>query len=182
MTQQDDTGARNRIEAVEAGGRWFLRRCGTQFWGEGPTLAEAHDELRRREADYHAFLEKARIPPIPVTGLKRWAYGAARPAGRLFAALAIFALLMVPVSYAISTGIGRGIKQAEIKVGGKEFWTALDRRVMELSEERYDLPPDQAERLRLAIRRIVARFRPFASEIGQLFEPVEQSAPAAEKR
>lgn len=186
MTQPQATGApggaHGRIEAVEVGGRWYVRRCETPFWGEGATLSDAHADLQRREGDYDAFLARAGIPPIPVTALRRWSAGIARPVGRTILALALFSLFLVPVSYAISSGIGRGIKQAEIKIGGQEFWTALDRRVMELSEEKYDLPPEQAERLRLALRRIVARFRPFVSEIGQAFEPIETPMPAAEKK
>jgi len=186
MTQQQATGApggaHGRIEAVEVGGRWYVRRCETPFWGEGATLSEAHVDLQRREGDYDAFLARAGIPPIPVTALRRWGAGIVRPVGRTILALALFSLFLVPVSYAISSGIGRGIKQAEIKIGGQEFWAAVDQRVMELSEAKYDLPPEQAERLRLALQRIVARFRPFVSEIGQVFVPMEPPVAAAEKK
>lgn len=176
------TGGRNRIEATEVGGTWFVRRLGTQFWGEGPSLSEAHGDLRRREQDYEAFLERAGIPLIPVTGLKRWLCSAMRPAGRIVAALAIFSLFMVPVSYAISTGIWRGIKQSEIKVGGREFWTRLENGLIEFSTEKHDLPPEQVEKLRAAVHRIVLRIRPFTAELRQIFEPVEEAPPQPEKQ
>ena len=164
-----------RIEATEIGGVWFVRRIDTQFWGEGNSLAEAYDDLSRRESEYATFLERAGIPIIPVTGLKRWFRRIGRPAGRLFAALAIFALFMVPVSYAISMGIARGVKQSEIKVGGREFWTRLEKGLIDFSKEKHDLPPEQAEELRQAVHRIVKRIRPFTSELRLILEPVDPS-------
>jgi len=171
-----------RIEASEINGRWFARRVDTQFWGEGGSLAGAYDDLSRREAEYATFLERAGIPIIPVTGLKKWARGIGRPAGRLFASLAIFALFMVPVSYAISMGIARGVKQAEIKVGGREFWTRMERGLIEFSTAKHDLPPEQAEELRQAVRRIVERIRPYSSELRLILEPVDATAPSAERK
>lgn len=168
-----------RIEASEVDGRWFVRRVDTQFWGEGTSLADAYADLTRREAQYAEFLERAGIPIIPVTGIKRWLRRVGRPAGRLFAALAIFALFMVPVSYAISMGIARGIKQSEIKVGGREFWTKLEKGLIDFSKEKHDLPPEQVEELRQAVHRIVARIRPFTSELRLILEPVESGPSAA---
>ena len=182
MSEERSGGARDRIEASEVGGTWYVRRVDTQFWGEGPSLGEAYEDLSRRVAEYNAFLEKAGIPLLPVTGLKRWFRCASRPVGRVAAALMIFALFMVPVSYAISTGIGRGIKQSDIKIGGREFWTTLERRLIEFSTERHDLPPAQAEELRQAVHRIVERIRPFTAELRLLLEPVDKPVPPAEPK
>ena len=182
MTQDGaESGARTRIEASEVGGRWYVRYVDTQFWGDGESLSAAHEDLRRREADYKAYLEKVGVPVLPVTGLKRWLHGAARPAGRLLLALAVFSLFMVPVSYAISSGIGRGIKESEFKIGGREFWKGLEQRLIEFSEEKHDLPPEKVEALQKAVHRIVLRVRPFTSELKQIFEPVDER-PAAEKQ
>ena len=181
----EETGwnaAGKRIEANEVNGRWFARRVDTQFWGEGPSLAEAYDDLSRREAEYAKFLDRAGIPILPVTGFKRWLRTIGRPARRLFAALAIFALFMVPVSYAISMGIARGVKQSEIKIGGREFWTKLEQGLIDFSKAKHDLPPDQAEELRQAVRRIVERIRPFTSELRLILEPVEATAPPSENK
>lgn len=177
MTQESVSGSGTRIEANEVGGRWFVRQVDTQFWGEGITLAEAYDDLSRRVSDYEAFLGKAGIPLIPVTGLKRWTRGIGRPIGKVLAAVAVFALFMVPVSYAISSGIARGVKQTEIKIGGREFWTKLEQGLIDFSTEKHDLPPEQAEQLRQAVQRIVARIRPFASELRLILEPVDGTAP-----
>jgi hypothetical protein len=177
-TERTDRGAVRReshIDAREVRGRWFVRRVDTQFWGEGETLATAYDDLSRREAEYGAFLERAGIPLLPVTGLRRWVRGIGIPLGKVLAAVAVFALFMVPVSYAISSGIARGIKQSEIKIGGREFWTKLERGLIEFSTEKHDLPPEQAEELRQAVERIVRRIRPFASELRLILEPVEPS-------
>ena len=183
MTQESpDAGAGNRIEARETGGRWYVQRSDTQFWGEGATLSDAHDDLLRREGEYRTYLEKAGIPPIPVTGLKRWTQSVSRPVGRVLVALALFSLFMVPVSYAISSGIGRGIKEADIKIGGREFWTGIERGIIDFSTEKHDLPPEQVEALRQAVHRIVLRVRPFTSELNQLLEPVDDTAPPAEKQ
>lgn len=180
MTEEADwNAAGKRIEAYEVDGRWFVRRTETQFWGEGANLAEAYDDLGRREAEYAKFLEQAGIPIIPVTGFKRWLRQVGRPAGRLIAALAIFALFMVPVSYAISMGIARGVKQSEIKIGGREFWTKLEQGLIDFSKAKHDLPPEQAEELRQAVHRIVARIRPFTSELRLILEPVETDRPPA---
>ena len=60
MTQDGaESGARTRIEASEVGGRWYVRYVDTQFWGDGESLSAAHEDLRRREADYKAYLENA---------------------------------------------------------------------------------------------------------------------------
>lgn len=171
------------IEANEVGGRWFVRQVDTQFWGEGKNLAEAYDDLSRRASDYEAFLDKVGIPLVPVTGLKRWARGIGRPAGKVLVAVAVFALFMVPVSYAISSGIARGVKQTEIKVGGREFWTKLEQGLIEFSTEKHDLPPEQEAQLRQAVQRIVARVRPFASELRLILEPIDETvAPPAERK
>lgn len=180
----DETGwdaAAKRIEASEVNGRWFARRVDTQFWGEGASLAEAYDDLNRREVEYRKFLERAGIPLIPVTGLKLWLRRVGRPTGKLFVALAVFALFMVPVSYAISMGIARGVKQSEIKIGGREFWTRLERGLIDFSKAKHDLPPEQAEELRQAVHRIVERFRPFTSELRLILDPVETTAPPSGK-
>jgi hypothetical protein len=178
MTEEADwSAAGKRVEASEVDGRWFIRRVDTQFWGEGASLAEAYDDLGRRESEYAKFLERAGVPVIPVTGFKRWLRRVGRPAGRLFAALAIFALFMVPVSYAISMGIARGVKQSEIKIGGRAFWTKLEQGLIDFSKEKHDLPPEQAEALRQAVHRIVARIRPFTSELRLLLEPVGTTPP-----
>jgi hypothetical protein len=68
------------------------------------------------------------------------------------------------------------------KIGGSQFWAKIESELERAASSDKDLTPEKQEKLLANIRSIVARVRPFASEIAPLFSSLHASdnPPAAQ--
>jgi hypothetical protein len=68
--------------------------------------------------------------------------------------------------YSVKTQLG---PLANGKIGGSQFWSKIESELQRAAAADNNLAPEKQERLLASIRAIVARVRPFASEIAPLF-------------
>jgi hypothetical protein len=61
------------------------------------------------------------------------------------------------------------------KIGGSQFWSKIESELQRAAAADNNLTPEKQERLLANIRSIVARVRPFASEIAPLFSSLHGS-------
>ena len=81
--------------------------------------------------------------------------------------------------YSVRTQLG---PMANGKIGGSQFWAKIESELERAASSDKDLTPEKQEKLLANIRSIVARVRPFASEIAPLFSSLHASdnPPAAQ--
>jgi hypothetical protein len=68
--------------------------------------------------------------------------------------------------YSVRTQLG---PMSTGKIGGSQFWSKIESELERAASADNNLTPEKQERLLKNIRSIVARVRPFASEIAPLF-------------
>lgn len=165
----------DRYRTYKVGDEWYVQPDGQQLWGQGDSLDAAMADLQRRTDEYAAFRAKSGMQALDSNGFfhgVRRAYQSSKGALKV---IVVVALCAVPLSYGISTGITRGIENADIK-GGKAFWGKVEKGILKMGEDGKGLPPEKAEALHKAVGNIVERIRPFSSKLGLLFVPPEQDA------
>ena len=100
---------------------------------------------------------------------------------RVAGIVAIIALCGIPISYALSTGIERGVEAAAKQLPLRGLLPKIEQSIVEFGKPDYDLPPERAEALGEAIARIVARLAPFTnSAAGVLYTDDTPAVPASE--
>lgn len=69
-----------------------------------------------------------------------------------------------------------------IKIGGHQFWTNVERQLDRLADPANDMPQAQKEKLLADFRVLAARYRPFVAEIIGVFPPPAVPAHAADSQ
>ena len=167
------------IDVRRISGTWYAHLPRTSLWAKGSSLDEAVARLQERQTDYAGFLAATGTAPLdlldarplPPTSKSRFA----RAAGLI----AIIALCAIPISYALSTGIERGVEAAARQFPIRGLLPRLEASIIEFSKPEHDLPPERARALSEAIARIVERLSPYTATATGLFEhPGERHKPA----
>ena len=165
------------------------------LYATADSTAAALEALEVKKRAYEADLEEAGLTEIIEAGDNAPKPSAARPiAGQL----RLFALKVGIVVGIITAGvvIGAGILVARVdatidrtiysvrtqlgpmangKIGGSQFWLKIDSELQRAASADNNLAPEKQERILTNIRSIVARVRPFASEIAPLFSSLQGS-------
>ena len=172
---QDSSVTSESVLSQRVDGVWYMQKPGTAIWGKGDTLDDAYTDLSQRGERYTEFARESGLPVFDAqTGEARTRL-TLKSLRRPLLILAFVAFACVPVSYAVSTGIKRGFKNADL-AGGRAFWTKVERSILKMGAEGGGLPPAKTEALQKATRNIVTRLRPFSSEFRLLFTPPGQGA------
>lgn len=186
MTERDlfADGADLDIAVKRVRGTWYAHVPGTALWGRGADLADAVDALSKRSADYAAFSAESGAPPLNLLEGNPKVGGFWRGAWRIGRVVLLVGLCAMPISYALSTGITRGVEEATKGLRLKTLVADLEQGLIDLSKPENDLSPERAAALREAVERIVERLRPFTAPTGTLFSGSNSGAvqPAAEPR
>lgn len=172
-----DTG-NLEIEIQRVDGTWYARVPHTTLWGRAATLEGAIAQLSQKQAEHSAFLRETGAAPLDLldarpTPRKIWS-----KIGRIARLVAVIALCAIPISYALSTGIERGVEAAARQLHLRGMLANIEAGIIELGKPENDLSPERAKALRDAIGRIVERLSPFTSKATGLFE--QGAKPAAD--
>lgn len=147
---------------------WYIKRQDQQIWGQGETLEQAFENLQERQCEYDQFCQAVGLPVLDVQGAGFALRTMGQRAWHFLRVVIVVALCAVPVSYAISSGLTRGLENAEIK-GGREFWGKVEKGILDMGKDGKGMPPEKAAALQHAMDNIVARLRPFTSQLSLLF-------------
>jgi len=168
-----------KIEIRRIGAVWYAHLPETTLWAKAPDLEDAVKLLHERHADHAKFLAETGTPPLDLLGDRptpaMWRSRLARGAW----IVALFALCAIPVSYALSTGIERGIEAAAKQLPIRGLLPRLEKTIVEFSKPEYDLPPERAQALAEAVARIVDRLTPYTDRAADLFGRKRETTPDA---
>lgn len=168
-----------KLDIRRIGGNWYAHLPETTLWAKAPELEDAVKLLHERHVDHARFLAETGTPPLDLLadrpGPATWRSRLARSAG----IVALFALCAIPVSYALSTGIERGVQAAAKQLPIRGLLPRIEKSIVEFSKPEYDLPPERAQALAEAMSRIVERLAPYTGRAAELFERKTETAPDA---
>jgi hypothetical protein len=172
--------------AVIEGGDIVIRRAGGHYvagipklglYARGATAAIALDALEARKAALSRELADAGLdepfaePPPPPPQLRFL-----DAVGLFFAKALIVAVLLGVVFIGSAAFAIHRAQRAALDVmgpaatGGSAFWTGLEKDLHEAADPRNGLPEAKRQQLLADIRALVARWRPFVTEVVPLFE------------
>ena len=149
--------------------RYYAAVDGMAVFGKGASLDQAVDDLDQRYRELTAFAGE--------TGLRlETLVGRQRPEGRAWTAqlrtalvvIACFGLLMLPLSYALSTALERTALNLHLN-GGRDFWRNIENGLIAAAEPSKSDTAEARERTLAAVRTLVQRAQPYVGEIRPLF-------------
>lgn len=168
-----------KIDIRRIGGTWYAHLPETTLWAKAPELEDAVKLLHERHAEHAGFLAETGTPPLDLLADRpaaaTWRSRLARGAG----IVALFALCAIPVSYALSTGIERGVEAAAKQLPIRGLLPRIEKTIVEFSKPEYDLPPERAQALAEAVNRIVDRLSPYTGRAADLFGHKKDPTPVA---
>lgn len=165
-----------KIDIRRIGGIWYAHLPGTTLWAKGSGLEDTVKLLHERHADHARFLSETGAPPLDLLEDRPAPTAWRSRLGRAAGLVALIALCAIPVSYALSTGIERGVEAAAKQFPIRGLLPRLEKSIVEFSKPEYDLPPERAQALALAVGRIVERLSPYTGPAAGLFDRENKSA------
>jgi len=156
----------DHIEARLTNGVWYAQLPGSALWGKGNTVAEAFEDLKQRTDDYEGFANESGMAAIDVRGLEAKGTRLFENTWRNIRILGFVALCCIPLTYAISSGLTRGLKNSDLKP-----FIALENRILQMGKAQSKRTPEQTKALQTAISNIISSLRPYSSELRLLFVP-----------
>lgn len=91
-----------------------------------------------------------------------------------------FGLMMLPLSYALSTALTRTAANLKLE-GGAEFWRNVEDGLYRAADSANEIPAAKREKITAALRALVSRYKPYVDELRPLLsgtEPVLTPLPA----
>jgi hypothetical protein len=149
--------------------RYYAAVDGMAMFGTGESLEKAVEDLDRRYRELIAFADE--------TGLRLdTLVGRQRPDRRAWTAqlrtalvvIACFGVLMLPLSYALSTALERTALNLHLN-GGREFWRNIENSLVAAADSSTSESTEARERTLAAVRALVHRVQPYVGEIKPLF-------------
>ena len=158
------------VRLVQRNGRYFAVADGLPVHASGASAAEALDALEARYRELAEFAAESGLPlsvVAPESGAcrKRSWRGDLR---RVVLIVATFALMMLPLSYALSTALTRAAANLKIQ-GGAEFWQGVEDRLFRAAGEGEALSAGKKDQITGALRVLVQRYKPYLDELRPLF-------------
>ena len=152
------------------GGRCFARLDGMALYGSGETIEIALADLDRRYRDLVHFSTESGVPltTLVLTGPHAGARDRWTGIKKVATIVVCFGLMMVPVSYALSTALERTVTNLDIKSGAK-FWQGLQQGLIRAADPQSGPMPEEQEKTLTALRSLVQRAQPYADTIKPLF-------------
>ncbi|HMK80086.1 MAG TPA: hypothetical protein VK438_10570 [Xanthobacteraceae bacterium] len=158
------------IRLWKRGERYHAAVEGVAVFGNGASRDEALADLDRRFAELQAFGAESGLALDTLAPARRSA-AAPQWRGTLIKAATVvvcFWLMMIPLSYALSTALERTVLNLHIN-GGSEFWHGVEEKLIELADPKAAPPPEQQAKILAAVRTLVQRWQPYADEAKPLF-------------
>lgn len=169
-----------KIDIRRVGGTWYANLPGTTLWAKGQGLEEAVKLLHERHAEHARFLSETGSAPLDLLENRPTPATWRSRLGRAAGIIALFALCAIPVSYALSTGIERGVEAAAKQLPIRGLLPRIEKSILEFSKPEFDLPPERAQALAQAVTRIVERLSPYTGRAADLF--ARETKPASDAR
>lgn len=146
------------------------------LYATATTTASALDLLDQKKKalrDDIAATGMAELPPEAVPGIPtqmdhigRFAMKASIVAALTLLVIGISgALVANRIEASVTTMIGSD------RIGGRQFWTGLERALESAADPANEMPPERQKKLLSNIHVLVNRYRPFVAEVSQLFSP-----------
>lgn len=157
------------IRVWKKGAEYCAAVDGLAIFGCGESRETAVLEVDRRFAELSAFCERSglalsTLAPDPGPTRARW--GSAL--GKTALVFACCALLMIPFSYALSTGLQRGLGALSLR-GGHDFWSGIEQSLIKTAHDAGSRSPQEHAETLAALRTIVGQAKPYTDEIRPLF-------------
>ena len=142
---------------------------GLAVFGTGNTYQHAIAELDRKYGELQSFCATTGL------SLEDFARGPSQPTaqwrGPLRTAaifIVTFALLMLPLSYALSSAFERAVNDLHLR-GGAGFWHAVEDDLIRSAGDGTMPSSEDQEKTLTALRTMVRRIQPYANEIKPIF-------------
>ena len=163
------------IVIIKKGGGYSARIEGVAVYGRGDSPEAALAQVKARYDDLARFAAEAEFDPaalFPAGPRSSPTWGAIRRAAIV---VVCFALMMVPLSYALSTAIERSFTNLDL-AGGRMFWRNMEDALIRAGDPKNAPSPEDQARTVAALRALVARIQPYADELRPLFNASAETA------
>lgn len=159
---------KHSLRLVKAKGRYHAHIEGLAVHGSGDSAETAITAVTARYEELQTFSRETGLSLAMMAGA-----GSSKPARRsgLWAAALVvvcFGLMMVPLSYALSTALERSLSNLDLK-GGRQFWTGLEDGLINAADAKNAPDPEKQARSAEALHTMALRLKPYADAIRPLF-------------
>jgi hypothetical protein len=178
MSATDGLGRGQPIVITKHRGGYCARIDGVAVVGRGDTPEAALAQVKARYDDLAQFADEAEIDPavlFPSGGRRSPALGAVKQAAIV---VVCFALMMVPLSYALSTGLERAVTNLDL-AGGRLFWRKVEDAVIKAGDPHNAPTAEDQARTVAALHALVTRIQPYADALKPLFGTATPAAASA---
>ncbi len=169
MSSASALEAGRTIRICKTGGRYYAAVDGLAVTGVGDDSAGAIAEVERRYDELQSFCQTTGLAldglvSQRTTGASRWGSALRKAA----IGVVCFALLMIPLSYALSTALERTVTDLHLR-GGADLWRGLQQSLIKSAGDGSMPPAEEQAKTLAALRVMVRRIQPYADEIKPLF-------------
>ncbi len=161
--------AGHTLRLCKKGGRYYAAIDGLAVFGSGETYQAAVSELETHFRELKSFCDATGL--TLATAAPGRSESAARWTPMLRKAAVVFvciALLMVPLSYALSSALERGLAELNLK-GGRNFWLAVEQSLIKSAGDGSVPSAEEQAKSLAALKVLVRRIQPYADEIRPIF-------------
>jgi hypothetical protein len=158
------------IRLWKRGERYHAAVEGLAVFGNGASREAALADLDRRFGELQAFGDETGLAVDALAHGNRAAGPSPWRSTFTKAAIVVvcFWLMMIPLSYALSTAVQRTVLNLHVN-GGSEFWRGLEDKLVQLADPKGAPRPEEQARILAAVRTLVQRWQPYADEAKPLF-------------
>jgi len=159
---------KHSLRLVKAKGRYHAHIEGLAIHGSGDSAEAAIAAVTARYEDLQTFSRDSGLSLNMMAGAGLSKPG--RRSGLWAAALVVvcFGLMMVPLSYALSTAVERSLNNLDLK-GGRQFWTGLEDGLINAADTKNAPDPEKQARAAEALHTMALRLKPYADALRPLF-------------
>ncbi len=162
---------------------WKNKRCyayleGVGVHASGASVEEALESLSARYLELQNFARETELPlsllrPVSAGGRDRLGWRGLRV---VVLSVVAFALMMLPLSYALSTALTRTATNLKI-TGGAAFWQSVEEGLLRAASESEGMSAQEKEKITTALRVLTQRYKPYLDEVRPLFtgEPMPRA-------
>lgn len=152
---------RSKILLQQVGESWYAFNQETGIWGQASSTEAALKNMKDRSAEFETFLNVSGFKPIDSNALRFRVHLWGHRTLRFFRTFFLLSLLSIPIAYGIQSGMKYGAKEVDKIFDKSGSWKKIDKFILRLGDEKYQLTSDEQQQLKDAIQRIKNRYSPF---------------------
>lgn len=155
---------KSKILLQQVDDNWYAFNPETGIWGHSSSAENAFQNMENRSIEFEKFLDASGFKPIDTNALRFRAQLWGLRLLRFFRTFFLLSLLSIPIGYGIQQGMKSGAKEVDKILDKSGSWKKIDKFILKLGDENYQLTPSEHQQLKDAIQRIKDRYRPFWQE------------------